>query len=168
MNKVIVGKIVNTCGLKGEVKVINSSDFVSERYKKNNVLMVRNEEKMINLYLTISSSRKNDKFIYLKFKEINTIEEAQNLKECYLMIDGDELKKINEDTFYHFQLLKMDVYYNEEKIGIIEEISDNGAQDLLRIKGKNINFLVPFVDDFVEQVDTENSIIILKNLEGLL
>ncbi len=168
MNKVIVGKIVNTCGLKGEVKVINSSDFVSQRYKKNNVLIASNEDKSMNVYLTVSSFRKNDKFIYLKFKEINTIEEAQNLKECYLMIDGDELKNVNEDTFYHFQLLKMNVYYNEEKIGIIEEISDNGVQDLLRVKGEKVNFLVPFVDAFVEKIDIEKKEIVLKNLEGLL
>ena len=50
MNKVIVGKIVNTCGLKGEVKVINSSDFIKERYKKNNTLIVSNEENHINIF----------------------------------------------------------------------------------------------------------------------
>lgn len=168
MNKVIVGKIVNTCGLKGEVKVINASDFVSQRYKKNNILIASNEDNSINTYLTISSFRKNDKFIYLKFKEINTIEEALNLKECYLMVDGDELKKINEDTFYYFQLLKMNVYYNGEKIGVIKEISNNGAQDLLRIKGASVNFLVPFVDTFIEKIDEEKKEIVLKNLEGLL
>lgn len=168
MNKVIVGKIVNTCGLKGEVKVINSSDFVNERYKKNNVLMAINEEKNINVNLTVSSFRENDKFIYLKFKEITTIEEAEMLKESYLMIDGDELKKINEDTFYYYQLMNMEVYYENKKVGIISEINDNGAQDLIRIKGEDINVLVPFVDEFVESVDVENKKICLRNLEGLL
>ena len=68
MNKVIVGKIVNTCGLKGEVKVINSSDFKKERYKKNNTLFAINEDKCINLSLTVTAFRENDKFVYLKFK----------------------------------------------------------------------------------------------------
>lgn len=168
MNKVIVGRIVNTCGLKGEVKVINSSDFKKERYKKNNVLMVCNEDKNIDLSLTVCSYRENDKFIYLKFKEINSIEEAEKLKESYLSIDGDELKKINEDTFYHCELLNMEVYYNDKLIGHVSEISDNGVQDLLRIKGDNVNSLIPFVDEFVENVDTSNNKIYLKNLEGLL
>lgn len=167
MNKVTVGRIVNTCGLKGEVKVINSSDFIKDRYKKNNTLLV-SDEKDVNLTLTISSFRQNDKFIYLKFKEINTIEEAEKLKECYLFIDGDSLKKIDDDTFYYYELLNMEVYYNDKNIGIISEVNDNGAQDLLRVKGKDVNFLVPFVNDFVEFVDVENKKIILKNLEGLL
>lgn len=168
MNKVIVGKIVNTCGLKGEVKIINSSDFVEERYKKNNELMVVNEDKRINKILTISSYREKDKFIYVKFKEINSIEEAELLKESYIYIDGDSLKKINNDTFYYYELLNMEVYYNNKNIGIISEISDNGAQDLLRVKGSNVNILVPFVDDFIEKIDQENKTIYLKNLEGLL
>lgn len=168
MNKVIVGRIVNTCGLKGEVKVINSSDFTSERYKKNNVLMAVNEEKNINVNLTVSSFRENDKFIYLKFKEISTIEEAETLKECFLMIDGDQLKKINDDTFYYYQLMNMEVYYEDKKIGIISEINDNGAQDLIRIKGEDVNVLVPFVDEFIESIDIESKKICLRNLEGLL
>ena len=168
MGKVIVGKIVNTCGLKGEVKVINSSDFIEERYKKNNILLASNEEKNVNMPLTISSFRENNKFIYLKFKEINSIEEAEVLKECYLLIDVDELKPASEDTFYYYQLLDMIVYYNDRKIGNIDEITDNGVQDLLRIKGENINFLIPFVDDFVEKIDIKNKAIFLKNLEGLL
>lgn len=168
MNKVIVGKIVNTCGLKGEVKVINSSDFKKDRYKKNNVLLVVNEETNINLSLTVTSFRENDKFVYLKFKEINSIEEAEVLKESYLMINGDDLNSISEDDFYHYELLNMEVYYNNELIGNISEISDNGAQDLLRIKGKNINVLIPFVNEFVDSIDVENKKINLKNLEGLL
>ena len=168
MNKVIVGKIVNTCGLKGEVKVINSSDFVNQRYKKNNTLIVNNEEKGINETVTISSFRENEKFVYLKFKEINSIEEAEKLKESYLLIDGDSLEKINEDTFYYYELLNMEVYYKDEKIGVISEVNGNGAQDLIRIKGEKINILVPFVNEFVDDVDTENKKIYLKNLEGLL
>ena len=168
MNKVIVGKIVNTCGLKGEVKVINSSDFLEERYKKNNTLFVNNEDRNVNETLTVSSFRKNDKFIYLKFKEINSIEEAERLKESYLYIDGDELEKIDDDTFYYYELLKMDVYYNNEKIGVISEVNDNGAQDLIRVEGENINVLIPFVNEFIDIIDTENKKIYLKNLEGLL
>ena len=168
MNKVIVGKIVNTCGLKGEVKVINSSDFVSERYNKNNTLIASNEETGNERTLTISSVRENDKFIYLKFKEINSIEEAETFKESYLVIDADKLEKIDDDTFYYYELLDMEVYYNGKLIGVISEVSDNGPQDLIRVKGTDINVLVPFVDDFIDSVDVKNKKICLKNLEGLL
>ena len=83
-------------------------------------------------------------------------------------INGDELKKINEDTFYYYELLNMEVYYGGNKIGIISEVNDNGAQDLIRIKGENVNVLVPFVDEFIESIDSANKKICLRNLEGLL
>jgi 16S rRNA processing protein RimM len=118
--------------------------------------------------LTVTSFRENDRFVYLKFKEITSIEQAETLKESYLMIDGDELKSISEDDFYHYELLNMEVYYNNELIGNISEISDNGVQDLLRVKGKDVNILIPFVNEFVDSVDVENKKISLKNLEGLL
>ena len=166
MSKVIVGRIVNTCGLKGEVKVINSSDFKKERYKKGNVLNIVNEEKNINIELTVSSYRENDRFIYLKFKEINNINEAENYKESYIMVEAEESK--DDDVFYHHELLNMTVYYNEKELGIIEEISDNGRQDLIRVVGDNINILIPFMNEFIEKIDVNEKKIILKNLEGLL
>lgn len=168
MGKVLVGKIVNTCGLKGEVKVINSSDFINERYKKNNVLNVVNENKNINENFTISSFRQKDKFIYLKFKEIDSIDKAQEYKECLLLIDTNELNKIDKDTFYYHELLQMEVFYRDELIGVISEIDNNGAQDLIRIEKNKKSFLVPFLDEFIEVIDVENKKIILKNIEGLV
>jgi len=168
VSKVQIGKIVNTCGLKGEVKVINSSDFIKERYKKGNVLNVVNEEKCINELFTIAAFREKEKFIYLKFKEINTIEEAEKYKECLILIDSESLNQIDEDTFYHYQLLDMEAYFNNRLIGKISEISSNGRQDLLRISSDNKSFLVPFLDDFIEEISLEKKKIILKNIEGLL
>lgn len=168
MSKVLVGRIVNTCGLKGEVKVINSSDFVKERYKKGNILNIYNEDKNINEDLTVSSFRQNDKFIYIKFKEINSIEEAEKYKESSILIDSDNLKNIDEDTFYYYELLNMDVYYNDKLIGKVSEISDNGPQDLIRIQMGNTSVLVPFLNEFIENIDAENKKIYFKNLEGLL
>ena len=168
MNKVIVGKIVNTCGLKGEVKVINSSSFVNERYKKTSVLTVINDSKNICEKVTVSGFRTNNKFIYLKFKEINSIEEAERFKESELVIDGDNLERIDEDTFYHYELLNMKVYYGGNVLGIITEIYDNGAQDLIRVQSDEINVLVPFLDEFIESIDVENKTIHLKNLGGLV
>lgn len=168
MEKVAIGKIVNTCGLKGEVKVINYSDFVKERYKKGNIVRAISGDNMIDEDLTVSSFRSKDKFLYVKFKEIESIEKAQTYKECTLYVDINSLEKNDEDTFYHYELLNMDVYYKGDFIGKISEISDYGAQDLIRIDNKNKSFLVPFVDDFIESIDVNNKKIVLKNIEGLL
>jgi len=168
VEKVAIGKIVNTCGLKGEVKVINYSDFVKERYKKGNIVRAISGDNMIDEDLTVSSFRSKDKFLYVKFKEIESIEKAQTYKECTLYVDINSLEKNDEDTFYHYELLNMEVYFNDSLIGKISEISDNGRQDLIRVEDKNKSFLVPFIDDFIDSIDTKGKKIILKNIEGLL
>lgn len=167
MSKVEIGRIVNTCGLKGEVKVISSSDFIKDRFKKGNIINVYNKDKNIDVNYKVVSYRKNDKFLYVKFSEVNTIEEAEKLKESSLLIDSESLPKLDKDSFYYYELLDMEVYYNESKIGVISEISDNTRQSLIRVKGEK-EFLVPFIDEFIESIDTENKKIILKNIEGLL
>lgn len=168
MEKVAIGKIVNTCGLKGEVKVINYSDFVKERYKKGNIVKVINDNNKIDEELTVSSVRSSDKFLYVKFKEIESIEKAESYKESMLYVDVDELSETDENTFYHYELLNMEVYFNDSLIGKISEISDNGRQDLIRVEDKNKSFLVPFIDDFIDSIDVSSKKIILKNIEGLL
>lgn len=168
MEKVAIGKIVNTCGLKGEVKVINYSDFVKERYKKGNIVKVINDNNKIDEELTVSSVRSSDKFLYVKFKEIESIEKAETYKESILYVDVNELSETDENTFYHYELLNMEVYFNDSLIGKISEISDNGRQDLIRVEDKNKSFLVPFIDDFIDSIDVSSKKIILKNIEGLL
>ena len=168
MEKVAVGKIVNTCGLKGETKVINYSDFTNIRYKKGNVFNVVNEEKNINEELTVISFRHGDKFLYVKFKDVDTVEKAEAYKESILYIDGEQLNMIDDDTFYHYQLLNMEVYFNDKLIGKISEITDNGVQDLIRVENNGKSFLVPFVDYFIDSIDVNNKKISLVNIEGLL
>lgn len=168
MEKVAIGKIVNTCGLKGEVKVINYSDFVKERYKKGNIVKVINDNNKIDEELTVSSVRSSDKFLYVKFKEIESIEKAETYKESILYVDVNELSETDENTFYHYELLNMEVYFNDSLIGKISEISDNGRQDLIRVEDKNKSFLVPFIDDFIDSIDVSSKKIVLKNIEGLL
>lgn len=167
MSKVEIGKIVNTCGLQGEVKVISSSDFIKERFKKGNIINVYNEEKNIDTYYKVSSFRKNERFVYVKFDGVVTVEDAENLKESLLFINSESLPKLDKDSFYYCELLDMDVYYNNEKIGVISEVSDNTRQSLIRVKGES-EFLVPFLDEFIEEIDKENKKIVLKNIEGLL
>ena len=167
MSKVEIGRIVNTCGLKGEVKFISSSDFINERFKKGNIINIYNKDKNIDVNYKVSSFRKNDRFLYVKFSEVNTIEEAELLKESSLLIDSESLKKLDKDSFYYYELLDMEVYYKDSKIGVISEITDNTRQSLIRVKG-NKEILVPFLDEFIESIDTENKKIVLKNIEGLL
>lgn len=167
MGLVIVGKIVNTRGLKGEVKIVNYSDFPEERYQKDKVITVYNEVKDKYFKYTINNVTFKDNLVYLTFKEVKTIETAEKLKNYLIVISKEELTPLEEDNFYHHELIGLDVYYKGSKIGVIEEISTNTAQDLIRVREMEKSYLVPFMEEFVEEVNIKENKIVLINLEGL-
>ena len=94
------GKITSTIGIKGEVKVFNTSSFANVRYKKNNKIYVYYNDEYLELVIE-KSYQKDDKFYVVKFKGINSIEEASKFKNCYLFVikDNDILMVIVRAAF---------------------------------------------------------------------
>ncbi len=162
-----IGKIVNTKGLKGEVKILSSSDFKDQRFKKDNQLFIKVGDKYDAL--TISKWYVHKNFDIVKFKEINYVDEAQKIvnKELY----GEELEDIvlDENEFFFEDLIDNEVYNEEEKIGKVVEVFDQTSRTYLKIQKENKKkILYPFVDEFIKEVDEENKIIYISPIEGLL
>ena len=155
-----VGKIVNTFGIKGELKVLSDSEFVDERFKVNNVLYI--DEKTP---LTISGFRIHKGNVLIKVNDIDDINDVEKYKNFDLFINLDELDHL-EDGYYLFQLEDLDVYENDVKIGKVIEVF-KPAQTILRIELEEREILVPFVDAFVESVDLTQNRINITMIEGL-
>lgn len=166
MEIVSIGKIVNTRGLKGEVKCIFYSDFIEERFKKNNKVFVFNEDN-VKTYLTVKSYKINKDILYAFFEEIDHIDKATKLKNREIFIDTKTLQNLKEDEFYYFQLLNLSVIYKSKEVGIISEVFSNGKHDLIRVSKDEKSFLCPFIDHYIENIDLEKNQIVLKDLGGL-
>ena len=166
--KVILGKIVNTYGLKGALKVYSFSDFSAQRYHKNSQVILYNPENKDTLTLKVASYTQIKGMDIMVFKDLNDI----NLVEKYVgyeihkEIDQNDLPK---DSYYYGELLECDVYNQNVKIGTVVGLQDCGNQHNLRIKCENgKTFLYPFVTVFLENVDTSNKRIDLKPIKGML
>ncbi|MFV0288111.1 MAG: ribosome maturation factor RimM [Mycoplasmatales bacterium] len=162
-----IGKIANVKGLKGEVKILSSSDFKEERFKKGNQLFIKEQDQYVPLTVTNWYVHKN--FDIVKFKELNYVDEAQQYlsKELY----GEKLADVvlQADEFFHEDLLNNKVYYQEEQIGIVIDVFDQANRTYLKIKkANNKKILYPFIKELIERVDNEQQIIYLNPIEGLL
>lgn len=155
-----VGKIVNTFGIKGELKVLSESDFVEDRFKVNNTVYL--EDKTA---LTISSFRIHKGNVLIKINNIDDINEVEKYKNFDLFINQNELET-PEDGYYLFQLEELDVYENDVHIGKVIEVF-KPAQTILRIALSDREILVPFVDAFIEGVDLDLKRINIRMIEGL-
>ncbi|MGE8204107.1 ribosome maturation factor RimM [Heyndrickxia sp. NPDC080065] len=164
-----VGKIVNTHGLNGEVRVISKTDFANERYQKSNILylfMTENEP----IQLTVKSHRTHKNFDLLCFEGFTNINDVEKWKNGILKIKKEQLTSLDEGEYYFYEIVGCKVVTNDgEEIGTVKEILTPGANDVWVVKGnKGKEYLIPFIDDIVKSVNVEDKIITIEPMEGLL
>jgi 16S rRNA processing protein RimM len=163
MDKLVIGKIINTRGLKGEIKIENHSSFTKQRYQVGNTIYLSNDEdNYISKKITHFSINKG--FVYLMLEGINTLEEANKYRDYFIYCDSFDLKESKD--IYHFLTLKdMEVIFKGKVIGKVVDIENNTRQDLLRIDTGNKTFLIPFLKEFIVNIDKENKKIEVKDIE---
>ena len=98
-----IGQIVNTFGIKGQVKVVAFTDDIN-RFDELKKLYIINKSSRIEVEIEDVKYHKN--MVILKFKGLNKIEEVENFKNCYLEIDRKDGKKLDEGEYYIVDLLR--------------------------------------------------------------
>ena len=104
-----VGKIVNTQGIKGEVRVISKTDFPEERYQKGATLLLF-QEKKAPIELVVKSHRKHKNFDILSFEGHPNINDVEKYRDGILKVEKDNLAELAEDEFYYHQIIGATVY----------------------------------------------------------
>ena len=166
-----VGKVVNTHGIRGEVRIISTTDFAEERYKIGNQVYLEHKELTELLQLTITSHRKHKNFDLLMFKGYDNVNEVEFMKGGVLKISEEQLTPLEEGEFYYHEIVGCTVMTDEgASLGKVKEILSPGANDVWVIQqtngGKDI--LIPYIDDVVLNVDTKEKIVTIHLLEGLI
>lgn len=165
-NLVNIGTIVGTHHLTGSVKV-NSIFEDIDVIMGEKVLIEKGEKRKL---LTVKNvKRLNDKKLILDFAEIKNIDEAREINNFQIKIRRDLLPEKNSEDFYINDLLGVEVYENDEKIGEILDVLETAAHDILIVKdiiSKN-EIMIPLIEQFVESVDFENNKINVILIEGM-
>ncbi len=164
-----VGKIVNTHGIKGELKVLSMTDFPEERYQKGNELTLFIEGKEPKS-LTIASYRKHKNFDLLMFEGYSDINEVEGFKQGILKVDESQLQDLDEGEFYFHEIIGCVVRTTSgEELGVVKEILSPGANDVWVVKApRGKEHLIPYIEDIVKKVDIAQKEIIIEPMEGLL
>jgi 16S rRNA processing protein RimM len=162
-----VGKILNFHGVQGEAKLgysKNREEFLS---KLKEVFVQAGDE---YLPLEIVRIRFTPKCGIIKFKGIDTLNDILEYKNKLLFVEETTAREnLEEDEFLIDELVGLDVFDGDKKVGAVVGGSNNGASDLLSVKtpGDKVS-LVPFVKAIVLSVDIKNRRIQINNIEGLL
>lgn len=162
-----IGQIVNHFGIKGMVKVNPFTDDISQFEEMKTILV----DKKGNLQeMQIEEVKYSKKQVLLKLKGIETVEEAEKYRNCYLKLPREKARKLPKNTYFIADLIGLEVYTEEGNLlGKVDDIYNTGASDIYVIKdelGRQI--LLPAIKEVIKQVDLEQEKIVVHLLDGLV
>lgn len=169
MEYIEIGRVVNTHGLKGELKIESWSDFDDVRYRKGNTVYLETEEGYLPFKVQSFRMHKgNPLVVFQGYGDINLVEKY---KGCIVCIAESDRHSLPEGEYYADELTGLRaVDENDAEIGEVISVEETrGAQKNLRIRmadGKE--FLLPDIPMFVLDIDPEEGIIRIHMDEGLL
>ncbi len=154
---VSIGKICGAVGIKGEIKVLVSSDF-EEHIKKNSKKMEFFDDKG-NL-LKLIFRRKQSKFLIFSVDGIIDRNEAEKLEKTQVCCKDEDLPQLEDDEFYTSDLIGLHIYENDIEIGKIVNIGNFGAGDIVEIElidGSKI--LYPFTKKIFHTIEKDKILV---------
>ncbi|WP_048729485.1 ribosome maturation factor RimM [Carnobacterium sp. 1290_CSPC] len=168
----LVGKIVNTQALRGEVRVMATTDFPEERFKIGATLAIFNGDKLVEM-VEVDGHRLHKKFNLLHFKGKDNINDVEKFKGFDLKVAGTEREadELDENEFYYDDIIGLEVYTTDEiYLGKVREITSLPSNDVWAIqrpnKGKDI--LIPYIEDIVLEIDLADNRVVIDPMDGLI
>lgn len=162
-----IGQVVNTFGIQGMVKVNPFTDDI-KRFDKLKTIYIQNKKGIKEYEVQEVKYHKN--MVLVKLKGIDNPEDADLLRQSYLLVDREKEEPLEDGVYYIVDLLGLEVYTDENQLlGTVQDIFNTGSNDIYVVKdelGKQI--LLPGISDVIKKVDLEAKRIVVHLLKGLL
>lgn len=162
-NMLECGKILNTHGIHGELKIEPWCDDALNFFGQIKTIYIDGAPR------TLLSARAHKTFILACIEGVDCPEDAMVLKNKIISISRDEVS-LPDDYYFVADILGFDVFdlRTNAIIGKLDYVQDMPAHDMYVIKSEGGEILVPAVPEFVEKVDFENKQLVLKTIKGML
>ncbi|MFN7250865.1 MAG: ribosome maturation factor RimM [Anaerobacillus sp.] len=165
-----VGKVVNTHGVRGEVRVISTTDFADERFRVGATLYLEHKDFKDKIELTVASHRQHKNFDLLTFEKYPNINDVIVFKGGILQVPEEQLSELADEEYYYHEIIGCNVVTEEgEELGKIKEILATGAKDVWVVQRKNggKDLLLPYIEQVIKGVDIDEKKVVIHLMEGL-
>lgn len=150
-----IGKIVNTFGIKGEIKIYPYVDYIMDLK-----FFYVDDNKM-----EIEKCRTQKNLVIVKIKGIDDINVVEKLKGKIASVYEEDLPSLPDGTYYIKDLIGLDVITDDgRELGKLDDVIQTGANDVYNVNG----ILLPVIDDVVKKIDLENHKIVVHLIDGLI
>ncbi len=159
-----MGKIVNTHGIRGDVKVLPLTDDPKRFEDLNHVFVGDNK---LKLEITKVGYVKGNVLVH--FKNLENINDVEKFKNSVVWIDVKDKVKLPKDSYFLDDIIGLEVFLTDgTNIGIVKDILQPGANDVYVVKDGKKEHLIPAIKDVIKEVNLEEKRMVIDPLEGTL
>ena len=155
-----IGRYVNTHGIKGEIRLLSNFRYKDNVFKPGFKFYIGSEKKEYE----VESYRHHKNFDMFIFKNIHDINLIEHLKGSMVYINKEDLI-LDKNEYLAIDLIGFNVIIDDKLVGKVTDVIDTPANEVLRI---NNDILVPYVKEFILDIDINNKKIIINNVRGLI
>jgi len=162
MKYILIGKIVNTHGLKGEVRILSSFKFKNKVFIPNMKIYIGKDK----LEEKIVTYRHHKVFEMITMDGYTNIDEVLKYKGEYVFINKEDIT-LDKNEYLDEDIIGLNVYTNDKIVGTIKKIENHNSNEILIVTNTNKNYLIPYNFDIILDVNLEKKEMRVKNIPGL-
>ena len=163
MKYIYIGKIVNTHGIKGEVRILSNFKYKDKVFIKDMIIYIgKNKDKEV-----INTYRPHKQFDMITMDGYSNINEILKYKGEAVYINKDDLK-LDKNEYLDEDLINLDVIIDNNVVGKVKGVEIYPKQSFIVVKTEKKDCLIPYVSDIIEEINFKEGFIRIKNIKGLI
>ena len=162
MKYVLVGKLVNTHGLKGEVRILSEFKYKDRVFLPGMKIYIGRDK----VCEEIVSYRHHKIFEMIMMKGYNDINQVLKYKGEYVFVNKEDIK-LRSGEYLDEDIIGLNVIVDKKVMGVVKRIEKHNRNEILVVKSVDKNYLIPYNFDIIENVDLEKKEMSVKNIQGL-
>lgn len=161
MTLIKIGKIVNTHGIKGELRLLSKFPYKDKVFIKDMIIYINKDNKeAINTY------RRHKNFDMITLKGYTNINEVLKYKGKTAYIDSNDIK-LDENKYLDEEIIGLTVIYENCEKGTVYNIERYDKTSLLVIRNEDKEYLLPYNNNIIKKIDIYNKKIYINEIKGL-
>lgn len=166
----LLGEVLRPHGVRGELKIRVLTDY-PERIAQLDMVYVGDDPNAdAAVGYRVENMRSQNEYGLLKLRGVDTRDQADTLRQMYVMVALEEAVPLEEGEFYIYQLIGLNVQtHNGQPLGTLTEVLETGANNVYIVDSPQYGeVLIPALDDTILSIDVEAGVMIVKLPEGTL
>lgn len=161
-NYIYIGKIVNTHGLKGEIRIISDFEYKDKVFIPGMKFYLGRRKEIV----TVKTYRHHKNFDMITMEEYDDINQVERLKKLYVYIDKNNLH-LDDNEYLDSDLIDLEVLVDNENKGIVTNVRDTGNNKFLVIKSNDKEVFVPYNKEFIKEINLKDKYIVIEPIKGM-